>query len=181
MRIGLIILGIFAGLVMIEHAVVPLRIGILMTSGLRPHDAVGGVALFCVWIVATALVYAYPAVAACLFAVAAGFGLVNGLSYGSEELVLWGSIALGMAVLTVLARREKRIADEHELAQERHRLAVHAALRSLQETAPELLSRTPDGDRPDTLPIGPLNPRSAVRAASQASHREAAPLAMTGS
>ena len=149
MRVAVIILSCFGGLVMLEHTVIPLRLIALISSSERSHEGLGSLVLFALWTGATALVYGYPGVAGCLFALVGVARLYDGLTNRIEEFVLWGSLAIGLAALTSLAYREKRLADQVAWARTQHELAVHAALRSLHETVPELLIRSPNSDDSD--------------------------------
>jgi hypothetical protein len=170
MRIAVITLSVVALFVMSDHTVIPLRVSILISSEVRPNDALSSLVLFSAWAVATALVYPMPAVAVWLFALAGVFGLFDGLSNSIEELAFWGSIALGLAALSSFARREKQSADRLELAREQHYRAVHAALRSLQESAPHLLDPTPDIGPSGSHTLRPM-PASMIPSQRQAARR----------
>src|SRR3712207_2761063 len=131
MRVAVIILGCFGGLVMLDHAVIPMRLITLVSSSERTHEGLGSLALFALWVGATALIFGYPGIAWKLFALLGLVGLYDGLTKGIEEFVLWGALAAGLAALTWLTRREKQVADQRDWARVQHELAVHAALRSL--------------------------------------------------
>lgn len=152
MRVAVIILSLVAGLLMSDHIVIPMRLGVLIGSGVRAHEAVVAVGLFTLWTLATALVYPYPGVAAWLFALAAAIGLYDGVTYSFEVFTLWGSVAVGLAGLTYVAHREKQVADQIAWRREQHEQAVHAALRSLHDAVPELLSRSHHADELDPRP-----------------------------
>jgi hypothetical protein len=140
MRIAVIILSLFGALVMVDHAVLPMRLVMLISAGEQSPRAVGSLALFALWTAAAALVYAYPGLAVWLFALAGGVGITTGLTGTSAEFPLWGVVAVLLAALTNVAAKEKRVADQVAWAREQHELAMHAALRSLQEAVPGLLA-----------------------------------------
>lgn len=171
MRITITIIGLFVGLVMHDYTVIPMRLSVLIDSGQRPREAVVSVALFLVWMLATALVYAYPVVACCLFALAGGVGLYYGLTYSIEELIMWGSVGIGLAALTSIAGREKRLSDQIAWTREQHDLAMHASLRNLHEAVPELLSRASEADANDPDLSGLVAFRPAPPELSEAARR----------
>jgi hypothetical protein len=129
---------------MIYQAGPILHLNELIKRGADATEAVVWVSIFAAWALATALVYTAPSVAGWLFASAGVIGLAVGASADDQLLIVWGAVATGLAGLTTLARREKRVADQAERHREQRDIAVHLALRSLQETVPELLSRVPD-------------------------------------
>jgi hypothetical protein len=147
MRIAVIILSLLCALVMVDHSVLPMRLSMLISAGERSPKAIGSLVLFALWTAAAALVYAYPGVACWHFALAGGVGIYTGVTSTVAEFPLWGSVAVMLAVLTRVATREKRVADEVAWARGQHELAVHAALRSLYETVPELFARSAHGDQ----------------------------------
>jgi hypothetical protein len=151
MRIMVIILSSFATLILVEPSALPLHLALLAASGVRTAEASGCLGLFSAWALATALVYSSPVIAGWLFVVAGIIGLYVGTDIGYPVLSLWGCLAFGLALLTVWAYREKCVADHLAWQREQLELAVHLAMRSLQETVPELLARVPDGDRGDLL------------------------------
>jgi hypothetical protein len=161
MRIMVIILSSFAALVIIEHAAVPLRLTSLTGRGVRTAEVVSCLALFAAWAVATALVYPAPTLAMWGFTLASFIGLAVGISLGLQVLIVWGVIAGGLAVLTLLAQREKRLADQRDRQREQQEIAVYLAMRSLQETVPELLARVPAGDPGDAPAVIAPMPTSA--------------------
>ena len=154
MRVAVIIISLFGGLVMLDQAVIPMRLIMLISSSERSHAAVGSLALFALWTVATALVYAYPGVACWLFALAGGVGVYDSATMSIAEFPLWGLVAVMLAALTGVATREKRWEDQIAWARQQHDLAMHAALRSLQEAVPELLARSPNTDDSNPRPSG---------------------------
>ena len=158
MRIMVIVLSTFAALVIIEHAAVPLRLTSLTGRGVRTPEVVSCLALFTAWAVATALVYPAPTLAIWGFTLTSFIGLYVGINLGFEVLGVWGVIAGGLAVLTLFAQREKRRADQRERQREQQEVAVYLALRSLQETVPELLARVPSGERPGAAHDVPEQP-----------------------
>lgn len=146
MRVAIIILSCFTGLVIHDYTVIPVRLSAFVKSDERPLEVMGSLILFVLWTAATALVYAYPAVARWLFALAGGVGFYVGITYGIEEFTIWGLVAVSLAAFTSVACREKQAADHVAWARAQHELAVYTALRSLDQTVPELLSRVPEAD-----------------------------------
>jgi hypothetical protein len=160
MRIMLAILSSFAGLVLILHADILFRLTDLIGGSVRPDAASAWVGLFGAWALATALVYPAPRAAGWVFGGAGGVGLYVGVSNDFQLLVMWAAVAAGLALLTVIACWEKRAADRSEWHREQREAAVHQALRSLQETVPELLARVPDPDH--VAPVRPSPTHSVV-------------------
>jgi hypothetical protein len=160
MRVTVIILSSFAGLVLVIDAAVPIRLTSLTGSGVSTPDVVGTLALFVAWTVGTALVYPAPTLARWCFTVASVTGLAVGISLPLRVLIVWGTIAGGLALLTTLAQREKRRADQRDWQREQQDKAVYLAMRSLQETVPELLARVPAGDSGDVPTVTPPMPTS---------------------
>jgi hypothetical protein len=171
MRVAVIILSTFVGLVMLEVTVIPMHVSVLISFGERPHEAVGSLALFALWMVATALVYGCPGVACWLFALIGVVGLYDGITNSIEEFTLWGAVSLGLAALTSVAHREKRLVDRRDWARTQHELAVHAALRSLHETMPELLARAQATDERDSHLGGLVALRPEPRAVREVARR----------
>ena len=99
MRITVIILSSFAGLVLVLDATVPIRLAALTLSGERTPEVVGILALFVAWMVGTALVYSAPTLALPCFTLASFIGLSLGFSLPFRRLLVWGTIAGGLAVL----------------------------------------------------------------------------------
>lgn len=160
MRVAVIIISLFGGLVMVDYAVIPMRLIMLISSSERSHEAVGSLVLFALWTVATAFVYAYPGVACWFFALAGGVGIYHSVTKSIEEFPLWGLVAVMLATLTGVASREKRLADQIAWTRAQHELAVHEALRRLQEAVPELLSCSPASEeshprRIELVKLGP--------------------------
>jgi hypothetical protein len=150
MRITVIILSSFAGLVLVLDAAVPIRLTSLTGNGVRTPEVVGTLALFVAWAVGTALVYPAPDLARWSFTLASVTGLAVGISLPGRVLIVWGTIAGGLAMLTTLAQREKRCTDQRDWQREQQDIAVHLPMRSLQEAVPELLTRVPEVDSGDT-------------------------------
>jgi hypothetical protein len=176
MRVAVIILSCFGGLLMLDHTVIPMRLMALISSSVissseRSHEVLGSLALFALWVGATALIFGFPGIAWKLFALLGIVGLYDGLTKDIEEFVFWGAIATGLAALTWLARREKRLADQVAWARTQHELAVHAALRSLHETVPELLIRSPNSDDSDPHLSGHVELRPRPAAGRVGTHR----------
>lgn len=160
MRIMVIILSSFAALVMVEHISLPLRLALLAGSGGRSLEALGCLGLFGAWALATALVFHWPGLASGSFALAGGIGLAIGERLNLPVLTAWGGVALGLALLTLLARREQQVAKHQAQRREHHEEAVYLALRRLQETVPELLTRVPECNLDEAPFIGVSGPTS---------------------
>jgi hypothetical protein len=146
MRIMLTILSGFTGLILVQHADLLVRLDDLLRGGVRPDPASAWVGLIGAWALATALVYPAPRAAGWLFGGAGVFGLVVGVSNDVRVIVTWAALATGLALLTLPACWEQRAADRAERHREQREVAVHLALRSLQETVPDLLARVPKAD-----------------------------------
>ena len=174
MRIMVIVLSSFAALVIIAHAAVPLRLTSLTGNGVRTPEVLSCLALFAAWAVATALVYPAPTLASWCFALASVIGLYAGISLGFRVLIVWGVIAGGLAVLTTLARREKRLADQRDWQREQQEIAVYLAMRGIQETVPELLAHGPTGELPRAAPGVPAQPTTAPNVPVRTRRREPA-------
>ena len=99
-----------------------------------------------------------------------GLALETGLPF--RRLLVWGTIAGVLAMLTILARREKRLAERRDWHREQRDIAVHLALRSLQATVPELLARVPEAGVDATAPVPPASslPGAPTPAATAHSH-----------
>lgn len=167
MRILVVVLGLIGALTMIEHALIPTRIAILTGGEIRTIEQVASLGLFALWAVAAGLVYRHPTVAMWTFAVAGALGLFAGLETGYRVLLVWGVLANGMAMVTTLARREKRLDDRREYDRDRWLLAMSVArpswdaslmespqavrLPDAGEFAPVL--RTPEADGQPRLPV----------------------------
>jgi hypothetical protein len=173
MRITIIILGSFAGPVLVSHAAIPLRLNELIEGRARTLDAAVWVAFFVALTIATALVYTTPSVAFCLFAASGVSGLFLGATTSDRLLTIWAAVAIGLALLTLLACWEKRAADRTERYREEREVAVHLALRSLQETVPELLACGPDADQPTPVQIRSSPPHPIVPTPDVAVRRQA--------
>jgi hypothetical protein len=158
MRITVIILSVLAALLIVDHLTVPVRLTMMTSWDVQTREVVACVGFFAAWAVATALVYGQPGVAVWGFAGTGLIGLVSGVTIPYPGLVLWGSIAYGFALLAHLARHEQRVADQRARHREQQELAVFLALRSLQETVPELLTRVPDGVADDGPYLHALEP-----------------------
>ena len=143
MRVMVIILSSFTALIMVQQIAVPLRLSAVTGAGVPTSEAMASVSLFCAWTLATALVYRFPGVAVWSFAIAGVIGVGGGVTIDQPALVRWGIVAAVLAVLTPLAQWEKRVADQIARQREQQEMAVHLAMRSLQETVPELLGRVP--------------------------------------
>ena len=170
MRIMVIVLSTFAALVIIAHAAVPLRLTSLTGSGVRTPEVIGCLALFTAWAVATSLVYPAPTLSLWGFTLTSFIGLYVGISLGFEVLIVWGVIAGGLAVLSLLAQREKRLADQRDRRREQQEAAVYLALRSLQETAPQLLARVPDPELGENILDRPPRSRLVAPVAALRQH-----------
>lgn len=144
MRIMVIILSSLAAHVLILHAALPLRLNELLGSETRSLEALAWVVCFGAWAAATALVYPAPGAAGWLFALACLVGFAAGAATDDRLLVFWGAVAAGLTVLTTVAQREQRAIELMTRHQEQREIAVYMALRSLQETVPELLARAPE-------------------------------------
>jgi hypothetical protein len=144
MRIMLTILSGFAGLILVQNADILIRLDDLIRGGVRLDAASAWVGFCGAWALATALVYPAPREAGWLFGATGAGGLYVGVSTEVRVLVIWAAFASGLALLTTLACWEKRAADRFALHREQRDVAVHLALRSLQETVPELLARVPN-------------------------------------
>ena len=144
MRIMVITLSSFAAPVLVEQIALPLRLALLAGSGGRSLEALGCLGLFGAWALATALVFHWPGLASGSFALAGGIGLSIGEHRNLPVLTVWGGIALGLALLALLARREQQVAEHQAQRREHHEEAVYLALRRLQETVPELLACVPE-------------------------------------
>jgi hypothetical protein len=155
MRIMVIILSSFAGLVLVLHVALPLRLNELIGSGAWAPEAIVWVAVVGAWAMATALVAPAPSLAVWLFASAGVLGLFVGARTDDRQLILWSAVANVLAVLATLARQEKRAADRVEWHREQRDIAVHLALRSLQETVPDLLAHVPSASHDAFVPAQP--------------------------
>jgi hypothetical protein len=140
----IIILSSFATLLMVEHLNIPVRLAVVISWGARASEATVYIGLFGAWTLATALIYRFPGIAVWGFAVSGLIGLASSRIILNPAPVLWGGIATGFALLTTLARREHHLAEQSARHRAQHEMAVYLALRSLQETVPELLARVPD-------------------------------------
>lgn len=171
MRITVIILSSFSALLMVDHLTVPVRLTMITSWDVQTREIVACVGLFGAWAVATALVYRLPGVAVWAFAVTGLIGILSGMTIPYSALALWGSIAFGFALLTTFVRREQRLAEQRAQHHEQHETAVFLALRSLQETAPELLTRVPNGHAGDVPCADAPDPVRLDRGASRIARR----------
>jgi hypothetical protein len=171
MRIMVIILSSFASLVLIQHADILFRLTDLLGGGVRPDAPSAWVGFFGAWALATALVYPAPRVAGWLFVGASVIGFSFGISNDFRLLTMWAAVASGLALLTARAYSEKRAADHAEWHREQRDVAVHLALRSLQETVPELLARVPTASLDPAAPVRPTPPQLIVSTQTATVHR----------
>lgn len=79
--------------------------------------------------------------------------LVKAWTVGRFDRHLGNSVLYSVAVLTTLARREKRVADQVEWHHEQRNIVVHLPLRILQESVPELLARVPGAGVDASSPV----------------------------
>jgi hypothetical protein len=111
MRIAVLSIGLVLGSLMFIQTV--LIAG--LNSAVAEDDAattetVGGV-MAMMWLVASALVLAFPSISMTIFGLAGLVGLIVGTSSGFTDVLIWGLIGLVLALMSFLGWRGKNRAE----------------------------------------------------------------------
>jgi hypothetical protein len=120
MRIAVLIIGLLLGLLMFLQTVLVYA----GASATEQDDLAGaaavGVFMALLWLVACALVIAFPMISVVLFVLAGVFGFAAGASSDFADLPIWGGVSLVLAAMSFFGWRGKK-RSASEAAAERQR------------------------------------------------------------
>ena len=118
MRIAVLILGLLFNIVLFIQTILFGGLGDAVGDETTAQAGAVGVLVSLLWLVASALVLAFPIVSVVLFTLAGVLGFA--VSGDFPDMAVWGSIALVLAVMSFFGWRGKR-KDAREKAAERQR------------------------------------------------------------
>jgi hypothetical protein len=108
MRIAVLIISLIAFLVIaLQSCAMGVGAALDTTHGFR-DGAVAGGALAFLFVFGAAVVMAVPLVSAACFALGAVVAIPAGSSTTYKDLIVWGSLSAGLALLSLWGYREKR-------------------------------------------------------------------------